>query len=155
MKALRRVPAALLLAWIGVWFVVEADALRRAAAAPPDPGAVGEWRLSTPRARAFGAWVEGMAPRLQPGAVVVLTSSTGSTTQDFFLTLWAAYHLPRQRVVPLDHHAAWNAGDYLLAYDTTFDRPPQGRRLALVAADHGGALYRIEADAASAPPAAP
>jgi len=150
---LRHAVAALLLGWIAFWFVYEVDALRRAAAAPPNPGVVGQWRLATPRAEAFGHWVTKMGPQVPQGAVVVFTSSTGSTTQDFFLTLWAAYHLPRARVIPLQHPQAWKTGEYLLAYDTTVDETPDGRRLSVTAADHVGVLYRI--DAADDGPLAP
>lgn len=144
MTRLRQIAGALLLAWIAFWFLAEVNALRRDTASPPNPGIVAHWGLSTPRAQGFGYWVAKMRPEIPAGAVVVLTSSTGNREQDFFLTLWAAYHLPRHRVIGTEHPEAWTRGEYLLAYDTKVETAPDGRRLSVVAEDHVGVLYRID-----------
>jgi hypothetical protein len=71
---------------------------------------------------------------------VVFVTGDGGGDPEFFQSLWAAYLLPRHRVIPLSHPRARRDGEYLAAYRTTIANP----RAVAPRWLPGGALYRIQ-----------
>jgi hypothetical protein len=133
---LRRAVLAAAVAWLGWGFAAETRHSLAALAAPPRPGDVMFWRLGDRQhlpLRGFLAEVDRLVPA---GAVVVFATDAGDAGQDFFLRQWAAYLLPRQRVIPLAHPRAAQVADYLVAWGTAVDHP----RLTEVLRRPGGVL---------------
>jgi hypothetical protein len=97
------------------------------------------WRLGTVPPARLAAFLEGVGAAAPAGSVVVFATGDGGGDPEFFQSLWAAYLLPRHRVIPLAHPRARIDGDYLAAYRTAIDHPRAvaPRELA------GGVLYRI------------
>jgi len=97
------------------------------------------WRPGTAPPARLAAFVEEVGEAVPAGSVVVFATGDGGGDPEFFQSLWAAYLLPRHRVIPLAHPRARAEGDYLAAYRTAIDHPRAvaPRRLP------GGVLYRI------------
>lgn len=97
------------------------------------------WRFGTAPPARLAAFVEEVGEAVPAGSVVVFATGDGGEGPEFFQSLWAAYLLPRHRVIPLAHPRARVEGDYLAAYRTAIDHPRAvaPRRLP------GGVLYRI------------
>ena len=118
---------------------------------PPNPGAVAAWTLATPRMESLRRFLRAVETRLPPDRLVSFEAGGGNDDQEFFLTLWAAYLLPEQRVLRLGGPVSESPADYLIAYDTTLDDP----RLEVVLRHPSGVLYRLRPRPdAGAPPAA-
>ena len=138
----RKLPVALLLAavaWLAWGFAVETRAAVAALAAPPAPEAVWSWRLGDPGPARLAAFFAAVDRAVPAGSVVALATGTGSADQDFFLSLWAAYDLPRQRVILLSRPEAPHVAGFVAAYGTTLNDP----RYEPVLAEAGGTLYRV------------
>lgn len=120
--------------------------------APPPPPAAppSHW---TPRAAAV-AELEGflnpLDPSLPHGSRIAVGSHGLAESEDFFLSLWAAYFLPHHDVVRAIHRRSLEGADYLLLYHSSlgdfgdeaiaavFPEEP------LLLAEHpAGTLYRI------------
>ena len=130
---------AVAIAWAAWSLAAELAALRRQVADPPNPGAVAEWTLATPRMESLRRFLRAARTRLPDGRVVAFASATGDADQEFFLALWAAYLLPEERVLRLDGPVERSGADYLLTYNTTRDDP----HLEELLRHPSGALYRI------------
>lgn len=145
---LRKLPLVLLLAavaWLAFGFGSEARSAFASLAAPPDPGELWRWRLGDPTPTDFGLFLLEAGRAARPGSLIALATSTGSPTQDFFLGMWTAYGLPRNRVVLRSSPAAADA-EYVVTYTTLLDEPG----LEEILRRAPGALYRV-----ARPPAPP
>lgn len=143
-RPVRALLLALLVAWAGATLVAELTALRHELRHPPNSGWVADWRLGTPRAEGFASFLAAADRHLPDDSVVVLAAPVPEGPQTFFLTLWAAYHLPRHRVIAEGRAATGpgdSPGDYLVAYGV--ERPGPGRQE--VARLPGGVVYRLAA----------
>jgi hypothetical protein len=151
-RRLRSLAAAVLaaaLGWSAWWLGVELSAVRQEVLDPPNPGAVAEWSLATPRAESLERFLAAARTRLPPDRVVAFTAGSGQHDQEFFLTLWAAYLLPDQRVLRLDALPDASGADYVLAYNTELADP----RLVPAFRHPSGWLYLVR-PAGTAPPRA-
>ena len=138
----RQLPLLLLLAaaaWLGHGFFVEVRTAVAALAAPPEPELVWRWRLGDAGPAQLARFLAEVDPAARPGSLIALVTVTGLADQDHFLRLWAAYDLPRQRVVLRSDSAAARA-DYVVSYGTGLDEP----RLTEVLRRPDGGLYRVE-----------
>lgn len=144
----RTVPAVLLtllLGWSGWALAVEAAGFAATLARPPVSGAVAEWRLATRGAEGLGAFLTVVDQRLPNDRVVVFDSHLEIPDQRFFLRLWAAYYLPRQRVIDRDHPLAEQTADYVILYNDRLDAAQRAERgLTEVFRHPSGVLYRVE-----------
>jgi hypothetical protein len=151
-RRLRSLAAAVLaaaLAWSAWWLGVELAAVRGEVLDPPNPGAVAEWNLATPRAESLERFLAAARTRLPPDRVIAFTAGSGQHDQEFFLALWAAYLLPDHRVLRLDALPEVSAADYVLAYNTELSDP----RLVPALHHPSGWLYLVR-PAGAAPPRA-
>jgi hypothetical protein len=138
----RRLAPALLLAavlWLGAGFAREAVAAWRARSAPPRGGDLVFWRLGDAGPERLARFLAAVAAAVPPGAVVVVTDPGADANQRFFLRLWAAYFLPRHRVLGIDHPEAARAAEYLVSYGAPMTLP----RLAPALYRPEGVLYRV------------
>jgi len=140
----RRAAAVALLIWAGWAFAHAASEIGRQSFHRSDPEAVAAWRLGEPRAASLRTFLHTMAVYLPPDRVVAFSSETDDFDQRFFLTLWSAYFLPRQRVVRLpgsvaEPDLAAVPADYVITYNYRLDLP----QLEEVARHPSGALYRV------------
>ena len=144
----RLLPAAVLLvllAWSGWALAVEVRDFAATLGEPQRSGAVAGWRLANPNAEGLGAFLSLVDRHLPDDRVVVLDSHLESGDQQFFLTLWAAYYLPRQRVISRDHPRAGEAAHYVITYISHLDPAQRARRgLTEVLRHPSGALYRAD-----------
>jgi hypothetical protein len=140
-----RLAAAAVLAWLTVAFTATLVGFGHQVAAPPHPASVALWRLGTPPAEAMGTVLADLAPHLAANQVVVFTSGSGVPSREFFLARWAAYFLPRQRVIGLSNPRAAAHGDVLLAYGPRPAPPRVGGRWvgAELARNYGARLFRL------------
>ncbi|MEM7481548.1 MAG: hypothetical protein AAF481_10265 [Acidobacteriota bacterium] len=136
---LRKLVLLLALVWCVFGLAREVETYRQAVADPTGSGEVAFWRLGQVRPEALRFFLEAATVEVPEMSVVVFATGTGSETQDYFLTFWAAYFLPEHRVIPLDHPEAQRAGEYLLAYNTEIDHP----RLREIYRSWSGVTYRI------------
>lgn len=99
------------------------------------------WRLGTPPPARLAEFLEPVGEAVPEGSVVVFATGSegGGGDAEFFQSLWAAYVLPRHRVVRLARPAARTEGEYLAAYGTEIEHP----RLVELDRPPGGVLYRI------------
>jgi hypothetical protein len=99
------------------------------------------WRMGTPPPARLAELLAPVGALVPPGSVVVFATGTdgGGGDAEFFQGLWAAYLLPRHRVVRLAQPAARTEGEYLAAYGTAIEHP----RLVELARLPGGVLYRV------------
>lgn len=145
----RRAVVVLLLAWAAVAFGHAASEVGRQSLARTDPQAVAAWRLGEPRAASLRTFLHTMAVHLPPDRVVAFSAESDDSDQRFFLTLWSAYFLPRQRVVRLPGTAAEPdlaavPADYVITYNHRIDFTKPGLpSLEEVARHPSGALYRV------------
>jgi len=138
----RQLPLVLLLAaagWLGYGFSVEVRAAVAALSAPPEPELVWRWRLGDAGPAQLARFLAEVEPAARPASLIALVTVTGSADQDHFLRLWAAYDLPRHRVVLRSEPAAERA-DYVVSYGTGLDEP----RLTEILRRPDGGLYRVE-----------
>lgn len=142
-KLLRlRLPALVLLAlWALAGLGVETARTLREGAAGGGRGGTMFWRLGTPPPARLAAFLEPVGAAVPPGSVVVFATNTGGGGGDdeFFQALWAAYLLPRHRVVRLSQPQAPTAGEYLASWGRAIDHP----RLVELDRPPGGVLYRV------------
>lgn len=139
---LRRLAFTLLLAavaWLAYGFGGEALEAVADLATPPDQSSLWRWRLGDPGPTALARFLATVGGAARPGSVIVLATATGSADQDFFLRQWAAYQLPRHRIILLSHPSAPHVADYLAAYGTAVEDP----RLEELSRQPGGVLYRV------------
>ena len=133
----------LLLAALAAWALaglgIETARTVAAGTAGTEPPAM-FWRLGTAPPARLAAFAEAVGAAVPPGSVVVFVTGDGGGDPEFFQSLWAAYLLPRHRVIGLAHRRARSDGEYLAAYRTTIDHP----RAVAPRWLPGGALYRIE-----------
>lgn len=138
----RRLSAALaagLLLWAGWGAGVEAWRASAVLASRRAPHAVAFWRLGDDRPEALRRFLAEVGRRVGDDDVVAVVTAAGEGDQDFFLGLWAAYLLPRQRVIRLAHRRARSEADWLVAWGTRIDHP----RLTPVLERPAGVLYRV------------
>jgi len=133
-------------AWVGHGLVVETLRWREAiavGAAGGDPagGVVAGWQLGDPGPRRLERFLGVLEHYLPPDARVAVVAPGKPPSEEHFLALWAAYLLPRQRVLPraggLD---APGDADYLISWELPVDDP----RLVEVLRHPDGGLYRVE-----------
>jgi hypothetical protein len=144
LAAARQLAVAALAAWALAGLGVEtARTVREGAAGgdggPGEDGPVILWRMGTAPPARLAAFAEAVGAAAPPGSVVVWVTGDGEGDPEFFQSLWAAYLLPRHRVIPLAHPRSRLDGEYLAAYRTVIDHP----RAAAPRWLPGGALYRI------------
>lgn len=107
----------------------------------------------TPRAAAV-AELEGFLERLDaelPGGRLIAVGTRGlPPSEDFFVSLWVSYHLPRHDVVRASHRWTLDRADYLLLFRCSLEDFSPEEVAAVFAerpvpvADHpAGTLYRI------------
>jgi hypothetical protein len=113
----------LLLAWTVWGSGVELAAAARVLAVDRAPRAVAFWRLGTDKPEALRALAAEVDRRAAAGDVVAVAHAAADTDQAFFLSLWTAYYLPRQRVIRLAHPRARAEAAWLLTWGTRFDHP--------------------------------
>lgn len=136
---LRFLALVLLAVWALAALAIEtADALSGLADEPVRRG-VFFWRMGTEDPARLAAFLEPVGAEVPPGGLVVFATGDGAGDPEFFQRLWAAYLLPRHRVIGLSHPRARAEGEYLAAYGTEVDHPRAAapRRLP------GGVLYRV------------
>ncbi|MEM7048290.1 MAG: hypothetical protein AAF604_01465 [Acidobacteriota bacterium] len=117
----------------------EVERYHHSTADPLGHGEVAKWRLGEGRPEALRDFLTPIATGVPANRVVVFASGTGSETQDFFLTYWVAYFLPRHRVIPLSHPRAQQMGQVLAAYNTELEHP----RIREAKRSPSGVIYRV------------
>lgn len=145
-RRLRRAAAAALVValtlWAGVLFGVAVARFAARLGGPPRPVGVTSWNpgeYASARLERFLAEVE---PRVPPGRVVLFSAAAAPAADELFQSLWAAYYLPRHRVIRARHPAAGAAGEYLVVFDGgAAAAPPPGSEELLRRPE--GALYRL------------
>jgi hypothetical protein len=95
------------------------------------------WRLDSPDAAGVGHFLASVEPTIPPGALVAFAPAVNLPAEEHFISLWAAYHLPRHRLIRYGHYATGSA-DWLVGYRRTVDDP----RFVLARRLPSGALYR-------------
>lgn len=148
-RTLRRAALAILVAWAGWSLAVETVRLSREVRRPPNSGTVAEWRLSTPRSESLGRFLAAMDAALPPDRAVAFASGETIPGQDFFLSLWAGYFLPRHRVVRYQPGLDLDRVDYVVVYNDEMEDP----RLREVARHFSGSLYEVVEPVPTPPPA--
>ncbi|HEX2252261.1 MAG TPA: hypothetical protein VHQ65_03225 [Thermoanaerobaculia bacterium] len=131
----RRAALVLLLAVAAAGFVAEVMRFERRLGARV--GSPEGWRLDSPDAAGVGHFLSSVEPVMPPGSLVAFAPAVNLPGEEDFVTLWAAYHLPRQRVIGYGHYAT-GAADWLVGYRRTVDDP----RFVLVERLPSGTLYR-------------
>lgn len=120
------------------------------ASPPPLQAPPSHW---TPRAAAVVELEDFLDPLdhgLPRGSRIAVASHGLSESEDYFLSLWAAYHLPRHDVVRALHRRLLDRADYLLLYRSSledFGEEAIGavftERPVLLAEHAAGTLYRL------------
>jgi hypothetical protein len=136
---------AVLLAWSAWGWAAEAHRNVARALSEEGEGIVPRWRFGDRPQREFAGFLASAGRVIEPGRIVVLAAPEGYGHDRFYLTLWAAYLLPRNPVLELTHPQAGTVGEVLVAYQLTIENP----RLTRLAVFPQGVVYRV------APPAAP
>lgn len=139
LSLLRLLALALLAAW-ALWALgIETSDALAGLAGGGARRTVSFWRMGTAEPGRLAALLEPVGAEVPPGSVVVFATGAGRGDAEFFQGLWAAYLLPRHRVIRLSHPRARLDGEYLVAYGTVVDHPRavEIRRLP------GGVLYRV------------
>lgn len=143
----RRLAAALgvaILAWTGVACAVAAGRFADRLLGPPRPAGATRWNPGEHAAGRLEAFLAAVEPRVPPGRLVLFSLAAAPAEEEYFQSLWAAYYLPRQRVIRARHPAA-AAGEYLVLVDGGGTAPPAGGEELL--RHPAGALYRLPAAA--------
>lgn len=144
-RSLPAVLLALLLAWSGWALGTELTTFAAALGRPHQAGGVEKWRLATRGAEGLGAFLAVVDGHLPDDRVVVFDSHLENPGQQFFLSLWAAYYLPRQRVLNRNHPRARQAGEYVILYNARLDAAQRAERgLTEVFRHTSGVLYRAD-----------
>lgn len=144
-RFLRVALPALLLLWSAWALGVETTSFAAGLRRPADSGAVAEWRLATRGAEGLGAFLTVVDRHLPADHVVLFDSHLDIPGQQYFLTLWAAYYLPRQRVIHRTRPGAWQAADYVVLYNSRYDAAQRAARgLTEVFRHPSGVLYRVD-----------
>lgn len=138
---LRLAAVALIALWALAGLAVEASRTVREGSSGGGRREVMFWRPGTPPPERLAGFLEPVGAAVPAGSVVVFATGTngGGGDAEFFQGLWAAYLLPRHRVVRLAQPAARTEGEYLAAYGTEIEHP----RLVELDRPPGGVLYRI------------
>ena len=111
---------------------------------PPRPVGVTAWNPGEYESARLERFLAAVEPHVPPGRVVVFATDAPAD-QELFQSLWAAYHLPRHRVIRSRHPAAGAAGEYLVVFDGGAAAPAGGEELLR---RPEGALYRLPGAAA-------
>jgi hypothetical protein len=135
---------ALLLAavvWLAWGAARELEQASAALSAPPRAGDVAFWRLGSDASEPLRYFLADVDRAVPPGEVAVFSGPTGDPAQEHFLRLWAAYLLPRHRVIGPAHPAAATAG-FVITYGLPPDPARRAAGLETVIAHPYGTLYR-------------
>lgn len=138
---LRSAVLLLLLAWGLTSFSLELLRAFRLPAPPTAPPS--RWTLRSPAVGEIGSFADRIDPILEPGRRIVL-STPRPWAEDFFLSLWHAYHLPRHDVVRGVHRWAHSGATHLIATPTPVSTLPGDRVPRLPAtplASHSSPTY--------------
>lgn len=132
---------AALLAWTAALFAVASVRFVDRVAGPPRPVGVMGWNPGEYASNRLARLLAAVEPRLPSGSVVLISAGHERRGEEFFLSLWAAYHLPRHRVIGA-HHPGAAAGEYLVVFDAPPEAPAGGEALLRHPL---GTLYRLPA----------
>lgn len=113
--------------------------------APPS-----HWTLRAPAAQELESFLELVNRDLPAGRLIAVGDRGLSPSEDFFLSLWVAYHLPRHDVVRAYHRWPLARADHLFLYRSSLEDFPQRavesrfrRRPVLLREGPAGSIYRI------------
>lgn len=138
-RALHKLLVLLALVWLAVAAVREGMlTVRRELLDPPVGLAPGQWRYGSPPVKRL----RGFLRRAQKQVGFPAGSRLGLAVPspgDLFRTMWAAYYLPRQEIVPAASPYAYTETAYWVALSRRIDHP----RLQLLYQDPAGAVYRV------------
>jgi hypothetical protein len=138
-RTLHKILVLLALGWLAVaagregWLTVHREVLD-----PPVGLAPGQWRYRSPPVKRLRGFLRraGEQVAFPPGSRLGLAVPSPG---DLFRTMWAAYFLPDQEIVPAASPYAYTETDYWLALARRIDHP----RLRLLYEDRAGAVYRV------------
>ena len=113
--------------------------------APPS-----HWTLRAAAAGELEAFLHPLDHDLPRRSRIAVATRGLPESEDYFLSLWAAYHLPRHDVVRAVHRRLLQRADYLLLYRSSLEDFGEeataavfAERPVLVAEHPAGTLYRI------------
>lgn len=129
------------LGWTAVAFAVATGGFIDRATGPPQPVGVTRWNPGEYAPNQLASLLEAVAPRVPAGRLVLIHADRAPAEEQYFLSLWAAYHLPRHRVVRAGHPAA-ATGDHLVVFSPGHRPPPPEPQWQPVLEHPAGALYR-------------
>lgn len=129
-----------LLAWTGVACAVAVARFADRLLGPPRPVGVTGWNPGEYGSGRLEAFLAAVEPRVPPGRVVLFSAASAPSEEELFQSLWAAYYLPRHRVIRARHPGA-AAGEYLVVSDGGAAAAPAGAEELL--RHPAGALYRL------------
>lgn len=129
------------LAWTGVACAVAVVRFADRLLGPPRPVGVTGWSPGEYASTRLEGLLAAVEPRVPPGRVVLFSAASAPAEEELFQSLWAAYYLPRHRVVRARHPAAAAAGEYLVVLDGGAAAAPAGGEELL--RHPAGALYRL------------
>jgi hypothetical protein len=98
------------------------------------------WQLGSGQEKRLEHFLRQVTRDLPAGSRIGWTVPPEPNSSVFFLTRWAAYHLPQHLVVPAGPRRASGDLDFWITYRRRLQRPD----LELVLEMPQGALYRIE-----------
>jgi hypothetical protein len=131
--------AALLLWTAAVFAVASVRFVDRLLGPPRAVGATG-WNPGEYGPGRLEELLAAVEPRVPPGEVVLVSAAPAPAEEEMFVSLWAAYYLPRHRVIRARHPAAAQ-GRWLVAFGAEAS-PPGGAAEELLR-HPSGALYRL------------
>ena len=113
--------------------------------APPS-----HWTLRAPAAQELRDFLEPLDRDLPAGRLIAVGTRGLDPSDDFFLSLWVAYHLPHHDVVRAYHRWPLTRADHLFLYRSSLEDFPERavegqfeRRPVLLREGPAGSLYRI------------
>jgi len=122
-RRLAAVAGAALLLWAAAGFGAELAYLKW----PPEHAlrrwGVAAWMPNHAAPAALRDLLAGFEPHIPPGSAVVVTGGEEWGATNFFVALWAAYYLPRHRVIPVRGAGITGRGEYWVAIGTELHRP--------------------------------
>ena len=133
-----------ILAWTGVACAVAVARFADRLIGPPRPMGVTGWSPGEYASGRLEALLAAVDPRVPPGRVVLYSAAAAPAEEEYFQSLWAAYYLPRHRVIRARHPGA-AAGEYLVVVDGRGAAAPRGSEELL--RHPAGTLYRLPAGA--------